>query len=295
MRWNMVQGRKVSRGLAAALVVSVSAMSSVRAGHDDDGERAAGPSVFYVTVANTTYGHGFSFPVAATHAVGVHMFEVGQNASTAAAQIAQNGNPVPMFNLMRSTPGVTDVYGHAFPMSSGAAGARPWGAGLPAFDGTANVPGLYPTAAAHTLRSSISFTILGNRGDRFSVLGMMMCTNDGLAGRDSLKLPGGIGDTREYNLYAYDAGVEANTERAPHIVDPCAAMAPAGSIPAGNPLLTGDGNVNSPPSGADPSLQTSAPIALYSDPTVVGVGDVPANFAWEAAKPVGRVTITRVK
>lgn len=206
MSWNTA-----SRGLAATLIVAASAMTSVRAGHDDHEEGGRGPSVYYVTLTNTTFGHGFSFPVAATHAVGVHMFEVGQTASVAAAQIAQNGNPVPMFNLMRSTPGVTDVYGHPFPMSSGAAGARPWGAGFPAFDGSANVPGLYPTAAAHTLQSSISFTILGNRGDRFSVLGMMMCTNDGLAGRDSLGLPGGIGDTREYNLYAYDAGVEANT------------------------------------------------------------------------------------
>ncbi|MEO8500814.1 MAG: spondin domain-containing protein [Vicinamibacteria bacterium] len=286
--------RAALRGLAvAALLIAPMTSSSVKA-HDDDGD-AQGPSVYYVTLANTTLGHGFSFPVAATHAPGVHMYQLGQNASAAAAQIAQNGNPVPMFNLMRSTAGVTAVYGHAFPMASGSAGTRPWGTGFPAFDSTSTIPGLYPTAAPHTLNSSISFTITGARGDRFSVLGMMMCTNDGLAGLDSVKLPNGVGDVRAYNVHAYDAGVELNTERAGDIVDPCAAMAPAGSIPAGNPLLTPDGNVNSPPSGSATSIQTSNPVAPYSEPTIAGVGDVPANFAWDADKPVGRVTITRIK
>jgi hypothetical protein len=81
-------------------------------------------------------------------------------------------------------------------------------------------------------------------------------------------------------------------------------MAPYGSD--GLPQVpTNDGNRNSPPSpsqpppGAtsDPGIQTMNPIASYSDPTVVGPaggGNIPADFAWEATKPVGVVTITRV-
>jgi hypothetical protein len=198
-----------------------------------------------------------------------------------------------MYVLARSSAGVTDAYGHPFPMASGGAVMRPWAMGNPYFDSTATVPGLYPTSAPHTLKSSISFTILADRRDRFSLLAMMMCTNDGLAGLDSVRLPRGR-NTVEYNVYAVDAGVEANTEQSPHIVDPCAAMAPAGSIPAGNPLLTADGNVNSPPSGSEASIVTTDPIASYTDPTIAGIGDVPANFAWKASKPVGKVTITRI-
>ncbi len=294
--------RLALRGTALTAVVAGLLVTTAWAG--DDSEHRS--RVYYVTLANQTYGHGFSFPVAATHSTDLHMFEVGQLASTQAAAIAQIGTPVPMFNLLRANLGgeVTDAYGHPFPMAAAGAGTAPWASGLPYFDATGAVPGLYPTATAHTLSSEISFTITGGPRDRFSLLMMMMCTNDGLAGLDSVRLPREVGERHRYKVYAYDAGVEQNTEYSPDVVDPCGLMAPLG--PDGLPQVpTNDGNRNSPPSpsqpppsaDSDPSIQTTDPIALYADPTIVGPaggGNIPADFAWDARKPVGIVTITRV-
>jgi hypothetical protein len=60
----------------AAIVGAVAmllAIGTAAWAHDDDDDKK-GPSVYYVTLTNTNFGHGFSFPVAATHSVGFHMF-----------------------------------------------------------------------------------------------------------------------------------------------------------------------------------------------------------------------------
>ena len=121
---------------------------------------------------------------------------------------------------------------------------------------------------------------------------MLMCTNDGLAGLDAVKLPKGLGLRSEYDLYGYDAGVEINTEESADIVEPCGLMAP---YVDGMPQVEGNGNANSPPSGAVDLLKELKPIARYSKPTIQGNADVPASFAWEPNKPVGKVTITRIR
>lgn len=265
---------------------------------------------YLVTLTNQTYAQGFSFPVAATHPNGFHVFEEGQYASVQAANIAQIGTPVPMFNMLSgklATGDVTDVYGHPFPMASGGAITAPWPAGLPYFDalgvepGTTRVPGLKPTLASQTLVNGISFTIGANQSDRFSLIMMMMCTNDGLAGLDSVKLPENMGETKTYNVFAYDAGVEKNTELSADIVDPCGLMAPRDAN--GQPQVsTNDGNRNSSPSpsqtppstASDDYIKTSSPITKYSNPSISGIGNIPANFAWKAQKPVGTVTITKL-
>jgi len=57
-----------------------------------------------------------------------------------------------------------------------------------------------------------SFTISGNAGDVLSVAGMLLPTNDGFVGLNSVKLPM---DNGMYAFYAngYDAGTEGNDER----------------------------------------------------------------------------------
>ncbi len=259
---------------------------------------------YQVTLSNQTYGHGFSFPVASTHRPGLHLFQEGQPASVQAANVAQTGSPVSTFNFLAGklpSGEVTDVYGHPFPMASRSANTAPWPAGLPFFDSLSATPGLKPTTTGQTLLSSISFTLGANQGDRLSLIMMMMCTNDGLAGLDAVNLPENQGETKIYNMYAYDAGVEQNTELGADIVDPCGLMAPRAAN--GNPQVsTTDGNRNSPPTASqtppstetDTSIQTTNLIALYSNPTIGGKADIPANFAWNGLQPVGVVTITRI-
>lgn len=261
---------------------------------------------YHVTLTNTTYAQGFSFPVAATHAPSVHMFQVGQNANPAAAAIAQNGNPVPMFNVLKATTGITDLYVHPFPVASAGNATAFWKSGLPAFNGTT----LAPTTVDHNLSNTISFDISANSGDVFSVLGMLMCTNDGLTGLDGVALPSDSAHPVTYSLASYDAGVEANTYYTPDIVDPCALMAPyQNGAPA---LSVSDGNRNSPPTpsqGAtsntfttEPDLNvplaTSAPISALSgtipdNSSKPNPGSyVPANWGWSG--PVGTVTISKI-
>lgn len=259
---------------------------------------------YSVTLTNQTYGHGFSFPVASTHASSLHLFQDGQMATVQAANVAQTGSPVSTFNLLSgklTTGEVTDVYGHPFPMAARGASTAPWPAGLPFFDALSSTPGLKPTTTGQTLLSSINFTLGANQGDKFSLIMMMMCTNDGLAGLDSVALPDNYGETKIYNIYAYDAGVEKNTELSADIVDPCGLMAPRAAN--GDPQVsTTDGNRNSPPTASqtppstatDASIQTTDPIALFKSPTIEGKASIPANFAWNANQPVGVVTITRI-
>lgn len=265
------------------------------------------PSMHYrVTLTNVSFAQGFSFPVAATHSSSVHMFQVGQPASAPVAAVAQNGNPVPLFNLLQSTAGVSSVYVDPFPVASSGNAAAPWAAGLPFFNGST----LAASTSAHTLSNSVTFDIYGKPGDVFSLVGMLMCTNDGLTGLDSVVLPSDAAHPITYSLASYDAGVEANTYYTPDIVDPCALMAPySNGAPA---LSVSDGNRNSPPTpsqGSSTSTYTTEPDLgvpfATQDPISALSGVIPDNSgksnagsyvpaAWGWSGPVGTVTISMV-
>jgi hypothetical protein len=270
------------------------------------------PTLYRVTLTNTTGFQGFSFPVAATHAAGFHLFQVGAAASPQAAAVAQNGNPVGAFKLAQSHLGndVTDAYAHAFPVASAGNPTALWKAGLPAFDPAgASGPNLYPTTSAHNLSNTITFDLVAKHKDKLSVLGMMMCTNDGLAGLDSVALPKDAAHPVTYALATYDAGVEANTFYTPDVVDPCALMAPfANGAPQ---LSTSDGNKNSAPTPSQGSaglfsvepdlgvaLATSDPIAPLDGTIPDNSGQpnassfVPASWGWQGS--VGTVTIAKI-
>ncbi len=255
------------------------------------------PRRYHVVLENLTDFQGFSFPVAATHSPAVHMFQHGAFASMQAAAVAQNGNPVPMFQLFSGAAGVTDVYASPFPVASLGNPKAFWHKGLPYFNGT----GLVPTTADNNLSDIIEFDISAGRHDVFSILGMMMCTNDGLTGLDGVALPRGEGHPQVYDLFAYDAGVEVNDYFTPDIVDPCGLMAPytlGGSNGVPQVSVT-DGNVNSPPSGTVAALATHDPIGPLSgvipDHSALpnAASYVPAGWGWSGA--VGRVTIRRIE
>ena len=124
----------VLRTLAASLLLAAVAATPAWSKGGGDGDKHGGPGLYAVTLTNTTYAQGFSFPVAATHDESVIMFEVGQPASVEAAQIAQNGNPQPMYVALRGNAGVTAVHGHPFTVGTVGNPAVDWFAPLPYFD-----------------------------------------------------------------------------------------------------------------------------------------------------------------
>jgi hypothetical protein len=110
---------------------------------------------------------------------------------------------------------------------------------------------------------SYSFEIDAGRGDRLSLVSMLVNTNDGFTGLDSVKLGR---RTQVFEVGAYDAGTEVNDELAAHIPGP-----------------VGNSPFQRAPEGG----------VIMHHPGVQGGADlVPGVHGWEG--PVARITIERV-
>jgi hypothetical protein len=71
---------------------------------------------------------------------------------------------------------------------------------------------------------SVTLTVTASEGAKFlSLASMLICTNDGFTGVDSLRLPRDVGDAVVVRSAGYDAGTEQNTEDFADIVPPCQA------------------------------------------------------------------------
>jgi hypothetical protein len=223
--------------VAAAVAVAAAAVLTTTA--------SAGPSslaTYRVTLMNLTGGQPFSPPVAATHGSGLHMFQVGQLASDELAAIAQDGNEVPMADLFKASPHVTDVVDVGRPLTT-----------------HGKVVGSFTDTATFEIRAAPH--------DRLSLATMLICTNDGFLGLDAVRLPDS--GTKAFLLNGYDAGREENTEESVDLVDPCSALGPF-ALP-GDP----DGNED-----AAVATTPAQPIALH--PGIAGVGELsPAHHGWE--------------
>ena len=94
---------------------------------------------------------------------------------------------------------------------------------------------------------------------------MLICTNDGFTGIDSLTLEasGSKGETG-----AYDAGTEINTEDFADIVPPCQGLTPVSSDDAGTGMT-------------NPDLAEGG--VVVSHPGVQGGRDLTATHMWEGA------------
>ncbi|MGI8915258.1 MAG: spondin domain-containing protein, partial [Chloroflexota bacterium] len=213
--------------LLAAIVLFLGWSFSMQAGVA--AAQAADVVTYKVTIMNLTKGQPFSPPVAATHRDGLHMFQVGQVATDQLAATAQDGNPVPLYKLVNS--------------------AR--------FGNSAMVT--QKVIKGNTVTDSASFVINASPGDTFSLATMLICTNDGFLGLDSVALP--IQGSMTYDLKGYDAGREQNTELSKDIVDPCSALGPVKL--AGDP----NGNIDGPV-----ATSPAQPIALH--PGIKGGGDL---------------------
>lgn len=217
---------------------------------------ASGPPVatYAVTIENLTDGQPFTPPVIATHRAATGMFTVGQPASFALKQIAENGDLGPMIDLLGSDK-------HVFDSADAMAPLVP--SGLPSF-------GMFD--------DSVTLTVTAGTGAKFlSFASMLICTNDGFTGVDSLRLPKKIGEQIAVTTSGYDAGTEANTENYADIVPPCQGL-------HGVNVEPGTGMSN-------PALAEGGVIHHHAG-IQGGVDLTPMTHGW--SDPVAEVTVERV-
>ncbi len=206
-----------------------------------------GMAEYEVTIVNMSHSQPFSPGVIVTHDASASVFSVGSAASEGIREIAENGNPGPAFDALNGAAGVSAVVN----------------TGAPVF--TKNGPG----------SDKLTTTITADEGaDYLSVAVMLICTNDGFVGLDSVKLPKGP-ETAVFFPGAYDAGTEANDELYTSIVDPCGAIGP---VPA-----PADGMNN----------RTATDDDIEPHPGISGDGDLDAT-AHNWRNKVARVTVKRI-
>ena len=212
-------------------------------------------ATYEVTITNLTGGQPFTPPVVATHRAATGMFAVGHPASFALKEIAENGNLGPMIAQLDGDKHVSDSVAAATPL----------------------VPAGLPGSAMFD--DSVTLTVTASEGAKFlSVASMLICTNDGFTGVDSLRLPKDVGDAVVVRSAGYDAGTERNTEDFADIVPPCQGLV---GVTSGEP---GTGTSN-------PALAEGG--VIHHHPGIAGGADlVPAIHGW--TDPVARITVERV-
>lgn len=173
---------------------------------------------YRVTISNLTAGQPFTPPVLLTHSNKTGIFTLGKEASSEIQAIAENGNNLPLLTALSGDVEVHEVLAGSAPL-------------VPA-----NNPG------GTGFESSVTFHITSRGKAKFlSFASMLICTNDGFTGLDSIRLP-----KKSLTVYsvAYDARTEINTEDFADMVPPCQGLIGVTSDDPGtgmsNPLLAED-------------------------------------------------------
>lgn len=184
----------------------------------------AGLAEYEIVVENLTSGQPFTPPAVAIHRPAISLYEVGEPASEAIKEIAENGNLGPAVAVLDASNQVSD-FGAAF--------------------GSPDLPPLLPG-------QTTSITLRSERGAKLvSFAAMLICTNDGFTGIDDVRLPNDLGESITVYARAYDAGTEVNTEDFADIVPPCQGLVGVSSDDPGtgmsNPALAEGGVITSHP------------------------------------------------
>ena len=208
--------------------------------------------MYEVTITNLTPGQPLTPPLLVTHSKDVGLFTVGEMASNGIQQLAENGNLEPLVTSLQGKSGVLDIVQGTVPL-------------VPA-----NNPG--DTDFSH----SETFVVSSSGKMKFlSFASMLICTNDGFAGIDTVKLP-----KNQKTIYAaaYDARTEMNTEDFADLVPPCQGLIGVTSgdegTDASNPTIEEDG-------------------VVIPHPGIVGEEDL-LESVHEWGDPVVKITIERV-
>ena len=247
------QYQKLSQVLAVILITFLLSVSLTYAD--------APVATYEVTITNLTGGQPFSPPVVVTHRQSTEIFQVGEAASLAIQEVAENGNSGPLLAALATDKHVFDVT----QVANGNDGPAPI------------IPAANPGGAP--FNSSETYVITSGQGAKYLSLAMMLiCTNDGFSGLDSLRLPKKVGDSVIVQTAGYDAGTEINTEDFANIVPPCQGLIGISSEDGGTGM-------------SDPALAEGGVISHH--PNIVGGNDlVPGVHGW--TDPVAEVVVTRV-
>ena len=204
---------------------------------------------YRVTITNLTDSQPLTPPLIATHRPSTGLFTVGHPASFELQQIAENGNLDPMLAALAADKHVSDVVVAV--------------AGDP--------PPLLPG-------QSVSVDISESEGAKWiSFAAMLICTNDGFTGLDTVRLPQTVGHTITLTADAYDAGTEINTEDFADMVPPC-------------PPLTGVDSDDEGTGMSNPALAEGG--VIHHHEGIQGIADLdPDIHDW--INPVVMVEITR--
>lgn len=209
---------------------------------------------YRVSIENETDGQPFSPGVAVTHRRSVNLFQVGHQASPGIEAIAEDGNEGPAVAAAMGAAGVTDVF-------------------------DINQPITPKDTTVGSFTDEFTFEIQARPRDRLSLAVMLICTNDGFTGLDSVRLP--KEDSVTYRSAGYDSATEDNTEQSEDIVDPCSGLGPA--------PLAGDPNGNE-----DAAVDTSPHGNIHHHPGIQGGADLsPALHDW--SNPVAEITIELIE
>jgi len=235
--------------MRSRLIVSVALMAvlALAAPALAEGDGSGGLRMYEVTLTNRAASQPISPPVLVTHDRDVRFWQLGAQASAGIIAIAEDGNDA-VAAMLDGEPGITDVGNVGQPLTRKG-----------------------DTTGGFT--DSVKVTIQARPGDRLSFAGMLICTNDGFTGLDSLRLS----KTRRAQVAytaAYDAGSEINTEQSEDIVDACSALGPV--------TLAGDANGNE-----NAAVDGSGLITRHRG--IVGESDLLSAHNWE--RGVVKVTV----
>lgn len=208
---------------------------------------------YKITIENLTAGQPFTPPVIAVHNRRANVFRLGRSANEGVRMIAENGNNVPLVTALSGNTNVDQVVEGTAPIVP---------AGNPG-----NVP--FESTASYTITTDGSATHL-------SWVSMLICTNDGFTGVNTVSLPR---YRKTILARGYDARSEQNTEDFADIVPPCQGLTGFPSDDAG----TGESN---------PLLSERGVIIPHAG--VAGDNDLDSRVHnW--ADPVARIVIERIR
>ena len=242
-------------GLTLGGVSLTRAQEEEERGQDDEDDGNDGNRNYRVTVANLTRGQPFTPPAVAAHRPDVEVFAVGETANEPTRQLAENGNLDPLVELIEETG---SIRGAAVGSSPLVPEDDPGQTGLPYF-------------ATLELSADASARYM-------TFVSMLVATNDGIVGLDTVPLPEAVNESRTYYANGYDVGTEQNTELFADLVPPAKTL-----------ILGGEAE------GTDESdSELAEDDVIRPHPGIQGVGNLPPSvYDWR--EPAALVQVERVE
>lgn len=233
----MMQMKRATKRLTAIAVALFTLATVLATTSASAGASERADRTYRVTITNDTRAQYFTPGNLAAHGR-ERLFGYGREASPGIQAVAENGG-VPVLQQEWADRGLDSFVIGSAPIAPG---------------------------------ESATFEISTNER-RFSVVTMLICTNDGFGGVNNRRLPARVGQTTRDVIRSYDAGTEINTE-----LD-------ADFVPA---PFCGDPEVGSGES--NPALAENGVIRRHRG--IKGVGDVPQKY--DFGRFVGDVVIERI-